>query len=85
MQLRYYKEESGICKGEINIAVVASVDVIGRELSLKTSNRLWTLQADTADDALNWATIIKNMMRSAINSNESFAGDGADVFDDGDD
>lgn len=62
LQLRYFKEESGQCKGEISIAQVLNIEVNGREMSLHTKNRLWVLQADSEEEVRLWMAAIQSMM-----------------------
>lgn len=84
--MRYFKEESGQCKGEISISQVLNIEIKERELSLHTKNRLWVLQADSEQEAKLWAAAIRTMMPIPGSSAEDVIvdGDHGDSFIDDD-
>ena len=68
-ELRYYEDESGghgrDQKGAVELGPDSRVTVADRDLTITNPDRVWALVTDTAEEATQWAALLKRAQQAA--------------------
>ncbi len=62
LMLRYFSEDTGTCKGFIDLKSITTVGAQGKEITLHTADRIWNFQADSEEDAQFWVVALSPIL-----------------------